>query len=339
MHVEPGTVRAPELGPEWVNSPPLTLRSLRGRAVLVDFWDYTCVNCIRTLPYLVEWHRRYASRGLAIVGVHTPEFSFGRGRELVEAAMKRFCLEYPVVLDNDYAIWQAFANRCWPAKYLIDAAGYLRYAHFGEGEYRDTESAIQTLLSELHPGLHLPPLMEPLRDTDRPGAACYRATPELYLGSRRGQIANAGGLQQTGTGVAVEYALPDQLAADQLYLGGPWSSEVELLRSTGSDAAPSSLLVYCLAKEINLVMASPLDEQRIEILLDGAPLDPADAGEDVLFGPEGVSFVPVAGPRMYRLTRARRFGHRLLQLVARRPGLEAYAFTFVSCAADSPEGG
>jgi thiol-disulfide isomerase/thioredoxin len=334
MQVEPGTVRAPELGPEWVNSPPLTLRALRGRAVLVDFWDYTCINCIRTLPYLVEWHRRYAEHGLTIVGVHTPEFTFGRGRGLVEAAMKQFEIEYPVVMDNDYAIWQAFANRCWPAKYLIDGGGYLRFAHFGEGEYQDTERAIQTLLRELGSKKTFPEPMAPLRDTDQPGAACYRTTPELYLGTRRGQVANEGGFQKTAEGVAAEYVLPEQLAADQAYLGGPWVSEEERIQSGGSEAIPSSILVYCLAKEINLVMASPEDEQPVEILLDGQPVSPRDAGEDVHYDAEGRSVVRVAGPRMYRLLRAHRFGQHLLQLVVRQAGLEAYAFTFVSCAAD-----
>ena len=112
MDVDPGTVHAPELGPEWINSPPLTIKGLRGRAVLVDFWDYTCVNCLRTMPYVVEWHKRYADKGLTIVGVHTPEFSFARSRELIEQAIGHLGIQYPVVMDNDYAIWQAFANRC-----------------------------------------------------------------------------------------------------------------------------------------------------------------------------------------------------------------------------------
>lgn len=333
MEVDPGTVRAPELGPEWVNSSPLTLKGLRGRAVLVDFWDYTCVNCIRTLPYVVEWHRRYASKGLTIVGVHTPEFVFARSRDLVEQAIARFGIEYPVVMDNDYAIWQAFSNRCWPAKYLVDANGYLRFVHLGEGEYHETERAIRTLLREINPAVELPEPMAPVRDTDRPGAACYRTTPELYLGSRRGKIGNESGFQNPGELKEGEYVLPERLTSEQAYLGGSWISGEEHARSAGDEARPSSLLVYYVAKEVNLVMASLDGEQSVEVLQDGKPITPEDAGEDVRFDENGRSFVPVADPRMYRLVRNREFGQRLLQLVSRRQGLLAFAFTFVTCAA------
>jgi thiol-disulfide isomerase/thioredoxin len=333
MDIEPGTVHAPELGPEWVNSDPLTLKGLRGRAVLVDFWDYTCVNCLRTLPYVVEWHRRYAAKGLTIVGVHTPEFVFARSRELIEQAIERFQIEYPVVMDNDYAIWQAFSNRCWPAKYLVDANGYLRFVHLGEGEYEQTERAIQTLLREMNPAVELPEPMAPVRDTDRPGAACYRTTPELYLGSRRGKIGNEGGFRNAGEPKPAEYSLPQNLAAEQAYLGGAWISAEEHARSVGNEAQPSSLLVYYVAKEVNLVMASLDGEQAVEVLHDGKPLAPQDAGEDVRIDESGRSFVAVSDPRMYRLVRNQEFGQRLLQLVSRRPGLLAYAFTFVTCAA------
>ncbi len=334
MDVEPGTVRAPELGPEWVNSEPLTLKALRGRVVLVDFWDYTCVNCIRTLPYMAEWHRRYASKGLTIIGVHTPEFVFARSRELIEQAIGQFGIEYPVVMDNDYAIWQAFSNRCWPAKYLVDANGYLRSVHLGEGEYEQSERAIQALLREMNPSVELPEPMAPVRDTDRPGAACYRTTPELYLGSRRGQIGNEGGFRNPGQPNPAEYVLPRDLAAEQAYLGGSWISADEHSRSAGDAANPSVLLVYYVAKEVNLVMASLEGEQEVELLQDGKPLAPGDAAEDVRFDADGRSFVPVSDPRMYQLVRNAAFGQRLLQLVSRRPGLLAYAFTFVSCAAE-----
>ncbi|HWN56639.1 MAG TPA: redoxin family protein, partial [Methylomirabilota bacterium] len=174
------TVLAPELeGGNWIQHGPVSLKELRDKAVvLIDFWDYTCVNCIRTLPYVVEWNRRYAKSGLVIVGVHAPEFSFAREGSHVAEAAARFGLEYPIVLDNEYAIWRAYSNRFWPAKYLIDSKGRIRYYHFGEGSYQESELAIQGLLRELSPTLSLPPPMEPMRDTDQPGAVCYRVTPE-----------------------------------------------------------------------------------------------------------------------------------------------------------------
>jgi thiol-disulfide isomerase/thioredoxin len=333
MDVEPGTVRAPELGPEWVNSEPLTLKALRGRVVLVDFWDYTCVNCVRTLPYVTEWHRRYGSKGLTVIGVHTPEFVFGRSRELIEEAVARFGIEYPVVMDNDYAIWQSFSNRCWPAKYLIDTEGYLRFFHFGEGEYEQSERAIQTLLRERDGSVELPEPMAPVRDTDRLGAACYRTTPELYLGARRGQIGNEGGFRNPGQPNPADYSLPQKVEAEKAYLGGSWISAEEHVRSAGSGEHPSSLLVYYAAKEVNLVMASLEGEQAVELLHDGKPLGREDAGEDVRFDESNRSVVSVSDPRMYRLVCNREFGQRLLQLVSRRPGLLAFAYTFVTCAA------
>ena len=339
MEIERGTVRAPELGPEWLNSTPLSTRGLRGSVVLVDFWDYTCVNCLRTLPYLAAWHERYAPMGLVTIGVHTPEFAFAQSRELVEQAVDRLGIRYPVVMDNHYAIWQSFANRCWPAKYLIDASGYMRLAHFGEGEYQETELAIQELLREIHPGAEMPPPLEPLRASDHPGAACYRPTPELYLGLRRGQPGNEGGFQKQGEGEPFEYALPRDLRADAAYFGGAWMSAEDHARSAGDMKHPSTLLVYYAAKEVNLVMASLEGEQEVELLQDGGPVAQEEAGEDVRFDATGRATVTVSEPRMYRLTRNRAFGQRLLQLVSRQPGLLAYAFTFVTCPADESGAG
>ena len=147
------TVLAPELdGGQWIQHGPVSLKALRDKAVvLVDFWDYTCVNCIRTLPYVVAWNKRYEQSGLVVVGVHAPEFSFAREGSHVAEAAARFGLEYPIVLDNEYAIWRAYSNRFWPAKYLVDAKGRIRYYHFGEGAYQETEVAIQGLIRELNP--------------------------------------------------------------------------------------------------------------------------------------------------------------------------------------------
>ena len=196
MKVEKGKVRAPEIGRVWLNSTPLSFRQLRGRAVLVDFWDYTCVNCIRTLPYVQAWHERYRDKGLTVIGVHTPEFMFAQYESNVERGIREFGLTYPIVIDSNREIWKAFANRYWPTKYLLDKDGYLRYGHFGEGGYGECEQVIQELLREIDPTIQLPALLEPLREEDHMGAVCYRATGELYLGNRRGRIGNEGGFKE-----------------------------------------------------------------------------------------------------------------------------------------------
>ena len=155
MKVEKGKVRAPEIGRVWLNSSPLSFRQLRGRVVLVDFWDYTCVNCIRTLPYVQAWHERYRDKGLTVIGVHTPEFTFAQYESNVERGIREFGLTYPIVIDSDREIWKAFANRYWPTKYLLDKDGYLRWGHFGEGGYGECEQMIQELLREIDPGILL----------------------------------------------------------------------------------------------------------------------------------------------------------------------------------------
>ena len=176
MRVEKGKVRAPEIGRGWLNSTPLSFRQLRGRAVLVDFWDYTCVNCVRTLPYVQAWHQRYRDQGLTVIGVHTPEFTFAQYESNVERGVREFGLTYPIVIDNNREIWTAFANRYWPTKYLLDKDGYLRFGHFGEGGYAECEQVIQELLREIDPALDLPAIIEPLREEDHAGAICYRAS-------------------------------------------------------------------------------------------------------------------------------------------------------------------
>lgn len=337
MEIEKGKVHAPELGAIWLNSEPIELRKLRGRAVLVDFWDYTCVNCLRTLPYVVEWDRRYSPKGLSVIGVHTPEFSFAANEKFVRAAVERFGIKYPVVLDNGYAIWHAYANRCWPAKYLIDKEGYIRFFHFGEGEYGATEEAIQALVREVSPSAELPPTMEPVRDTDRPGAVCYRTSPEIYLGNKRGKAGNPSAFLQENEDQAGEYTLPEKIDADKFYLSGVWKSREECVRSAPNGVTPSSVVLYYTGKEVNLVMAPDGDPQEIELLHTGEPLREGELGEDAAQDKEGRTIVRVDSPRMYNLVRNPGMKQRLLQLVARKPGLECYAFTFTTCTAqDDP---
>ncbi|MER3445868.1 MAG: thiol-disulfide isomerase [Candidatus Dadabacteria bacterium] len=333
MYVEKERVHIPELiHGKWINSESLSVRQLRGKAILVDFWDYTCVNCIRTLPYVKEWHRRYSDKGLVIIGVHAPEFFFARTEENVKRAIERFEIGYPVVMDNDYEIWHAFANRYWPAKYLADKKGYIRYAHFGEGNYIETEAAIQLLLREIDSNVGLPDLMKSIRDTDIPGISCYRVSPELYFGYRRGGIGNPGGYNRDDTG---DYSLPKEILSDTIYVEGKWFSAPEYMKPAldGKDGTASVVLRYT-ASEVNAVI-SPEGERgfRVYIMHDGRYLNPEGAGHDVEFDPEGRGYTMVDEPRMYYLIKNREFGSHLLKLSSNSNAFAIYAFTFVSCMA------
>lgn len=318
------TILAPPLdGGQWIQGGPISLEEMRGKnVVLLDFWDYTCVNCLRTLPYVAEWHRRYAQAGLIVVGVHAPEFSFARDHENVSTAIKQFALEYPIVLDNDYTIWKAYSNRCWPAKYLIDSESCIRYYHFGEGLYATTEAEIQGLLREINPSLELPPPMAPIRNTDQPGAVCYRVTPELYLGYARGQFGNPAGVNHDEE---TEYADPGRHAEGLAYLTGRWTVGRESSRAEANGAA---IDLRYTTMDVNLVMAPPPNGQtaRIEVILGESDRPGGDVKIE-----NSRTFVIVDRPRMYSLVANESVSSGALKLIALDPGVSAFAFTFMSC--------
>jgi thiol-disulfide isomerase/thioredoxin len=330
MRVEKGKVRAPEIGRVWFNSSPLSFRQLRGRAVLVDFWDYTCVNCIRTLPYVQAWHERYKDKGLTVIGVHTPEFTFAQYESNVERGIREFGLTYPIVVDSDREIWKAFANRYWPTKYLLDKDGYLRYGHFGEGAYTECEQVIQELLREIDPGVLLPEVMPALREEDHAGAVCFRATGELYLGNRRGRIGNEGGFREDAIG---DYRFSGALEENFFYASGRWASTAEYFEAV--EDGPHTLQLKYEAAAVNLVMASPRTESaEVVILQDGKPLSRQQATRDTRFrpGPTGAeeSYVVIDSARMYFLVDNHEFSTHTLELRC-APGVAAFAFTFTSC--------
>ncbi len=302
---------------------------LRGRVLLIDFWDYTCVNCLRTLPYVEAWSRKYRAQGLSVIGIHTPEFSFARDPQLVADAAGRFDLSYPIVLDNDYQLWQAFANRCWPAKYLVNGQGYIRVRHWGEGGYEEMERAIRELLLELSPARAeaLPTELvrlsaSPVRD----GAACLPCTRELYLGYQRGQVVNAEDLQLNTT---IVYQRPTEQPLDTVALEGEWHATPEFLGHVGGE--PASILLHYQAAEVNIVLA-PLAETpaTVQLLIDGKPLPAGSWGEDVRER-NGAPIVSVDLPRMYRLLRHEEMEEHLLELRTSSPGLAGFAFTFGAC--------
>ena len=325
MRIDKGRVRVPEIGRVWLNSPPLNMRQLRGRAVLVDFWDYTCVNCIRTLPYIQAWHEKYSNLGLTVIGVHTPEFTFAQYESNVERGVKEFGLTYPIVIDSDFELFKLFANRAWPSKYLIDKDGYLRYMHMGEGGYIEAETVIQELLREIDPSISLPELMPAVRGEDQPGAVCYVATPELYLGHRRGRIGNESGFAEDRT---TDYAFAGEPQDHGLYAAGRWHSSAEYFEAAG-DGHDRLILKYSAAG-VNLVLSSNRTSQGdISIKQDGQPLLPTIATNETKFR-DGVSYLLVDRPRMYSLVDNHDFGTHTLELTF-APGVAAYAFTFTSC--------
>lgn len=343
--LDPRMVRMPEFAPgEWLNTDqPLTREQLRGRVALIDFWDYTCINCIRTLPYLTAWHDRYAERGLVVIGVHAPEFSFARSRAEISAAIERFAIHYPVLLDNDYQTWLAFANRAWPTKYLIDHEGYIRYRAQGEGHYHATEVAIQAALRLRDPRVDLPDVLPPLRAEDAPGAVYYRPTPELYAGFERGSLGNPEGYAASHPLV---YRLPrrEDRSEHQFYADGIWQAHRESFAFAGQDGG--RIVLPYRAATVNAVLSPSSDPVEImlhlrpddvapivEVRQDGQPLTPLNAGEDIDYDDGGISTVCIDRPRMYELVRNPGFEAHEIELIFHAHGLAVFGFTFSSCIA------
>ena len=297
----------------WFNTTPLTMSRLRGRVVLVDFWTYTCINCLRTLPYLKAWHERYRDQGLTIVGVHTPEFAFERRDSNVSAAIRRLGLRYPVVQDNEYGTWNAYANRYWPAKYLVDARGRVRYAHFGEGAYEETEAAIRALLAEAG-DRRLGAAARPRGPVE---AAGHAATPETYLGSARAR----GFVPVAPRDGTHDYAsvAPNALEPNAFSLGGRWRVDDESARAV-RDATITARVV---GRSVYLVLSSAGERpRRVRVELDGRPIIADDAGDDVRGGT-----VTVRRQRLYRLVELGAPEQHVLTLRL-DPGVSGYAFTF-----------
>ena len=300
-----GPLSALDGAPVWLNSEPLTADGLRGRAVLVDFWTYSCVNWLRTLPYVSAWHERYGERGLVVVGAHAPEFGFEHDLDNVRRASSELGVGYPVVIDNDFTIWRSFENHYWPAVYLVDRDGSIRFMHFGEGAYEETERAIQRLLGVDGETVHV--------DAGGLAEAADWGTlrsPETYVGRARGERRSS---DQRADGLALnDWALP-----------GDWSVSQE---AAVLDASGGSIAYRFQARDLNLVLAPPVSGApvRFAVRLDGQP--PGDAhGLDVDESGEGA----VSEPRMYQLVRQREaVGQRTFEITFLDPGVRAYVFTF-----------
>ena len=307
---------APELHPKgWLNSPGLTSKELAGKVVVYDFWTYSCVNCVRTLPYLRAWYDRYRDDGLVIVGVHSPEFGFEKDHGNVERAVSRLKVTWPVALDDDMAIWSDFNNRYWPAKWVTDRQGRIRYFHAGEGNYRETENVLRSLLGVSQ---SKPRAKDPKQPSPAPDEVTQNITQETYLGTERGSVAEEG---------QRPYNL-GELRLHQPALDGTWQGEAEKIRSVSPEA---SLSLRYLAAEANLVLATgaaggtPID---VTIELDGKPLPEAFRTPDTKVDASGATYVRVEASDLYRLVVGSRVEEHILRLTPRTPGLEAFAFTF-----------
>jgi thiol-disulfide isomerase/thioredoxin len=311
----------------YINTIPsdLSPQALKGKVVLLDIWDYTCVNCIRTLPYIKMWAEKYKDKGLVIIGVHSPEFDFEKAPENLKAAIKKFQLTYPNIADNEYEIWGSLANKYWPAKYLFDANGILRTTHFGEGEYQEFEAFLQKILLERDSTVKLPALSEVVRASDKPGSVCYRPTPETYVGFERNHIGNS---EEDSPNKIVHYKAPEKLKEDLLYFDGEWKGAREF--ATPSGKGISSLLINYQAKEVNLVVHPQAESGfKVEVSQNDNPVAKEDRGTDII-EENAKTFLAINEPRMYNLINNSKFGHFTLRLSSDNPSFGAYAFTFTT---------
>lgn len=300
----------------WVNSAPLALSGLRGKTVLVEFWELSCASCLRGIPFLKALHEKYGPKGLAVVGVHTPEYEFGKSVERVKAAVARHGIPYPVALDNDYHTWKAFGNKFWPGRYLFDAKGELRYSHAGEGAYGETERKVRELLAQAGADVTQTRICAP------PDAFYPKAmTPETYMGSSRSKGTGSG--EVCGFDGKCGYLDPGVHIRDALYLSGMWDVKEEYAE-TASDM-PANLTLKFFAREANVVMAPPAGKQAaVKAFIDNAPVRGNAAGEDV--GEDAA--VRVGEARMYRVYSAKDYGEHELRLDFAEKGVKCYSCTF-----------
>jgi len=286
---------------DWENSPPLTMASLRGRVVLVDFWTYSCINCQRTFPFLRQWWQRYHADGLVIVGVHSPEFDFEKNVDNVRRAIREYDIQWPVAVDSSMATWNAYANQYWPAEYLVDATGRVRHTSFGEGEYDVTERAIQTLLGEAG---------------HRVGGAIVSAdpgltkdasteTPETYVGSDRSD--------------------------GSVKLQGSWEQRPAFaqLTATGAAGGDYAELPY-QSRRVYIVAAPAAGPVTVRVTLDGRDLQPAQAGSSIHFDAAGHSYAVVDHDDLYPLVSLPGFDRHVLRVSPQQGGFQLYTFTFGS---------
>lgn len=298
----------------WINSAPLTPTDLQGKTVLVDFFEYTCINCLRTLPYLREWYRRYHKYGFEIIGVHTPEFGFSGERANVEAGARRLGIAWPIVMDDHYTIWNRYHNDEWPHEFLFAPNEQLIESFEGEGGYPDTEHKIQLILKVTQPNLNLPPVMAllPQDSYDKPGAVCYPKTAEILAGHQT--LHN-----DPGSGYV----------DGQMYERGDWrqTSDAVLANAPGD-----ALTLRYHAIQVEVVMRPQGGAVRVNVMQDGRPVAHGDAGADLRYDVGGNSYIDVDSGRAYEVVANAQYApSHELRLTPQGDGLGIYDFAFESC--------
>jgi thiol-disulfide isomerase/thioredoxin len=307
----------------YINSEPITLADLRNKVVLVDFWTYSCINCIRTIPYLNAWHEKYADNGLVIVGVHTPEFEFEKDYNNVKAAVEKFDIKYPVAQDNEKGTWEAYENRYWPRKYLIDNEGYVRYDHIGEGAYAETEKVIQSLLAERtqYIGANVT-IDQSISNPESSQSVNFDRinTPELYFGYEysRAPLGNSEGYKPDQV---VNYTVPDdtKIVPNRIYLAGEWKNNADHMEL---QSEVGRIVLSYSAKAVNIVAGG---KGELHILEDNSPLDDSSSGTDI--SENGT--VKIDGQRLYNIVEHEEgYGNHQIAIEVAGRGFQIYTFTF-----------
>ncbi len=314
--------KAPEIVgiTHYFNTTPEELtKEIKGKVVLYDIWTYSCINCVRTLPYIVAWNEKYSKEGLLIIGIHSPEFEFEKIPENVEAAIIKHGIKYPIVMDNYMETWKAFENRYWPRKYIADDEGYIRYDHIGEGNYKETEKIIQTLLKEraIRLGLEVKST-EKLVDIKEFEHSNFK-TPELYFGYNFAQGRNQlGSSEGFNPNKIVQYTEPNNVELHKFYPVGEWKNLEDSMELVSNNGA---IKLHYNAKEVNIVTANMA---KLEILLDGLPISNEDAGTGV--NEDG--HITVTGAGLYNIVNSNESSSHILEIRIDEPGFQMYTFTF-----------
>ncbi len=308
----------------YINSNGTKLSDLKGKVVLIDFWTYSCINCIRTLPYLVDWNHKYSNKGLVIVGIHSPEFEFEKGIDNVKQAVTRFGIKYPVLLDNDHGTWNAFQNSYWPRKYLVDSEGFIRYDHIGEGGYVETENAIRNLLAERGDKQSISPTSVNQTNLSVPESQSVDfnqiKTPELYFGYQyaRSQLGNNEGFDPEKI---VNYTLASsKLKPNVIYLEGEWKNNADSMELVGKDG---KIILDYSAKSINIVAGGEGEITVMEFRKDNQTSNPY-SGNDL----DSEGKLTIDGQRLYNIGSHQDYGNHQIAIDVSGTGFRIYTFTF-----------
>lgn len=339
LNTPSSTQKAPLFGKEtykeivnpsgFVNSEPLTIAGLIGKkVVLIDFLTYSCINCQRTFPYINAWYEKYKPYGLEVVGIHTPEFAFEKNIENVKEAMIKFGITHPIVLDNDYATWNAWGNSYWPRKYLIDINGNVVYDHIGEGGYEETESKIRALLTERAKTLGLPiPAFDGLTSDTMPEPVLGAGSPETYFGGWRNNNFGSG---VPGVLGEQKFTEPQTVQPNTLYLIGAWNitrEYAETSATVGSGTVGSDRVNFLYTAKSVYFVAGASKPVEMEVLVDSAPVPESKKGANVYYK-NGRSYISVDKNQLYKVIEGSETEKHLLEFIISSPGLQAFTFTF-----------